>query len=171
MVVISTDRSGNQSSTSFTLEFNDITPPVLSDHTDIRIRKNPQLDLIITGNDNHEIADISFDGLPVEMTVTIEKNSPKQRFAKISGAPNKGTYHLIGHIVDKAGNKGKDITFKIIAYAPNSNTGGGSSSSISTDHCPNGDHSGNLYDGKCDAITIQITTGASNTEENKQVIT
>ena len=55
------------------------------------------------------------------------------------------------------------------APEPTQNGGGGSSSS--TDYCPNGDHSGNLYDGKCDKTIITITTGDNNTVEKKPVLT
>ena len=55
------------------------------------------------------------------------------------------------------------------APEPPQNSGGGSSSS--TDYCPHGDHSGNLYDGKCDKTIITITTGDNNPVEKKPVLT
>ena len=177
ITITATDGSNNRQTSKFTLEIRDITPPVLESLKEnfIRLRRGKPAEIVLTGTDNYKLGKIEIIGdLPAGMSISkTDFDGQKLAYLKITGTPtNIGTYHLTGTIVDKAGNKWNQIPFTIRVRAtdPWSLNGGGGSSS-STDYCPNGDHSGNLYDGKCDKTIITITTGDNNPVEKKPVLT
>ena len=177
ITITATDGSNNSQTSKFTLEIRDITPPVLESlkEKNIRLRKRNPAEIVLTGTDNYMLGKIEIIGtLPAGMTISkTDFDGQKLAYLKITGTPtNIGTYHLTGTIVDKAGNKWNQIPFTIRVRTtdPWSLNGGGGSSS-STDYCPHGDHSGNLYDGKCDKTIITITTGDNNPVEKKPVLT
>ena len=177
ITITATDGSNNSQTSQFTLEIRDITPPVLESLKEnfIRLRRGKPAEIVLTGTDNYKLGKIEIIGtLPAGMTISkTDFDGQKLAYLKITGTPtNIGTYHLTWTIVDKAGNKWNQIPFTIRVRAtdPWSLNGGGGSSS-STDYCPNGDHSGNLYDGKCDKTIITITTGDNNPVEKKPVLT
>ena len=176
ITIIATDGSNNSQTSQFTLEIRDITPPVLESlkEKNIRLRKRNPAEIVLTGTDNYMLGKIEIIGdLPAGMTISkTDFDGQKLAYLKITGTPtNIGTYHLTGTIVDKAGNKWNQISFTIRVRAPEPTQNGGGGSSSSTDYCPNGDHSGNLYDGKCDKTIITITTGDNNPVEKKPVLT
>ena len=177
ITITATDGSNNSQTSKFTLEIRDITPPVLESlkEKNIRLRKRNPAEIVLTGTDNYMLGKIEIIGtLPAGMSISkTDFDGQKLAYLKITGTPtNIGKYQLTWTIVDKAGNKWNQIPFTIRVRAtdPWSLNGGGGSSS-STDYCPNGDHSGNLYDGKCDKTIITITTGDNNPVEKKPVLT
>ena len=103
------DNAGNESNEKKVSVVSDRTAPVLDLKEDfIRLRRGKGAEIILTGTDNYKLGKIEIIGtLPAGMTIpTTDFDGQKLAYLKITGTPtNRGTYHLTGTIVDKAGNK------------------------------------------------------------------